>query len=225
MISRKTFDLVRSRYPLHASWAIWAAEGRTPKSNISDLSVLDPGANTQLLDTLHTQFVLVGLNVASRPIAAPLANFHDASPRATDFRIRAAFLGTACWGAYMTDVIKDFPETCSGKMTAYLRSHPKFKLAQIESFRIELDAVGAYDATLVPFGRAAERIVRAHLGDRHRIIGIPHYAVYMSAALYRERVHEAFAKSGVKCVQSQFATTRVSTLDRSCSRRLVIRTE
>jgi hypothetical protein len=141
MISRKTFDLVRSRYPLHASWAIWAAEGRTPKSNISDLSVLDPGANPELLDTLHTRFVLVGLNVASRPIAAPLANFHDASPRATDFRIRAALLGTACWGAYMTDVIKDFPETCSGKMTAYLRSDPKFELAQIESFRIELDAV------------------------------------------------------------------------------------
>ena len=36
-------------------------------------------------------------------------------------------------------------------------------------------------------------------GHRHRIIGIPHYAVYMSAARYRERVHEAFAKSGVKC--------------------------
>ena len=68
---------------------------------------------------------MVGLNVAARSLASePFRNFHDPSPVANDFKIRFAFSGTEFWGAYMTDVIKDHPETQSKRLLEHLKAHP-----------------------------------------------------------------------------------------------------
>ena len=97
----------------------------------------------------------------------------------------------------MSDVIKEFPEPCSGKMAAYLRRNRGFELEQVAILREELGTVGATSATRVAFGRGAERILRQHLAGEYRVVGAPHYAVYLSGTGYRACVHEARRSAGV----------------------------
>jgi hypothetical protein len=203
MVESQVFARVRRDYGHCASWAVWAPEGDTPKSGIGDMSVLDPERNPRLLDTLHTRFVLLGLNISREPTGLPFGNFHDPRPRATDFRIRAAFRETACWGAYMSDVIKEFPEKCSGKMAAYLRHNRGFEVEQVARLREELLVVGAGSATLLAFGREAEGVLRRHIGVDYRVVGIPHYANYGSGTAYRARVHEALRSASVAIAPAQ----------------------
>ena len=49
MITNEIFQLMKKKYQFYSSWAIWAEEGETPKSNIGDLSVLNPDINQNLL--------------------------------------------------------------------------------------------------------------------------------------------------------------------------------
>ena len=38
---KNTFELIKRKYGLHASWAIWDDEENTPKSNMDDLSFFE----------------------------------------------------------------------------------------------------------------------------------------------------------------------------------------
>ncbi len=40
-MDKNTFELIKRKYGLHASWAIWGDEGNTPKSNMDDLSFFE----------------------------------------------------------------------------------------------------------------------------------------------------------------------------------------
>lgn len=113
MIEIGTFEEVRKRFGHFASWAVWAEAGENPKDNIADISVLNLKENPDLLQTLHSNAIFLGLNI-SRPIERPLGNFHDPRPMATDFKIRYALRGTPYWGSYMTDIIKDFDGLMGG---------------------------------------------------------------------------------------------------------------
>ena len=105
-MDKNTFELIKSKYGLHASWAIWGEEGNTPKSNMDDLSFFE---DNQILSKLNPNIVLVGLNFSvSGVVLKPFQNFHGQGGGA--FKIRYALKHTAFWGAYMTDIIKDFPE-------------------------------------------------------------------------------------------------------------------
>lgn len=126
MISLQRYNLVKRQYGHCGSWAVWANEGYKPKDNVGDLNVLDPAINPAILDTVNPNIVLVGLNI-SRRIKKPLANFHDSKSTAADFKIRYAFRGSSFWGAYMTDIIKDFEQKASGKMINYLKQNPQFE--------------------------------------------------------------------------------------------------
>ena len=99
---------MKDKYEFYSSWAVWANEGTTPKSNIGDLSVLDPDVNDSLLTSLNPNIILVALNISRGDIQYPLANFHDKRSEATDYKLRFALRGTKLWGAYLTDIIKDF---------------------------------------------------------------------------------------------------------------------
>ncbi len=74
------------------------------------MDVFDLDKNLNLLKTLRTDVIMVALNF-SRDTAfeKPFMNFDDANPHAQDFKIRYAFEGTPFYGAYMIDIIKDFP--------------------------------------------------------------------------------------------------------------------
>jgi hypothetical protein len=187
MISIDKFAEIRERFGHFASWAVWADEGTNPKDNIADLTVLNPNVNSKLLDTLHGHSILFGLNI-SRRIERPLGNFHDPRPMATDFKIRYALKNTGYWGSYMTDIIKDFEEKASGKMMQFLRKDKDFEKENVIKLRDEIDVLGFANPILVAFGKDAEMIAKRNFNKEFTIIGIPHYAGYISKEDYRLRV-------------------------------------
>lgn len=187
MISIEKFVDIRERFGHFASWAIWADEGNKPKDNINDLSVLNPEFNPDLLNALHGNSILLGLNI-SRRIERPLGNFHDPRPMATDFKIRYALKHTSYWGSYMTDIIKDFEEKASGRMMSFLRKNNDFEKDNVRKLREEIKVLGFSQPILVAFGKDAEKIARRNLSKDFQIVGIPHYANYISKENYRVQV-------------------------------------
>jgi hypothetical protein len=187
MISRDKFEFIKKKYGHYASWAVWADEGLKPKDNIGDLSIFDIEKNVSLLSQLNPNIVLVGLNI-SRPIETPFANFHDARPQAMDYKIRYAFQSSPYWGAYMTDVIKDFEQKACGKMMSYLRKNKGFEEENIKLFRDELYNIGSDNTKLVAFGKDAYLFLDRHFKNEFQIFKIPHYSNYTSKEKYRDEV-------------------------------------
>ena len=60
-MDRVHFELLKAKYGHWTSWAIWAEEGDSPKSNVGDLSVFE---GTGFLDELKPNIVFVGLNIS-----------------------------------------------------------------------------------------------------------------------------------------------------------------
>jgi hypothetical protein len=184
MITRDKFEEIKEKYGYWSSWAIWAEVGDTPKSNVGDLSVFE---GDEFLNKLNTDYVLVGLNIARADIEKPLANFHSPLSRAQDYKIRYAVKNTPLWGAYMTDVIKDFNEVNSGKLITYLKKNKQFELDNIRVFIKEIEDLGSTKPILVALGDATYEILLRNLKDC-RILKIKHYSHYMSKEKYREEV-------------------------------------
>ena len=112
MIDKKVYKNVADKYGHYASWAVWSPEGQKPKSNVGDLTIFDADLNSTVLEKLNPDKVMVGLNI-SRPIEYTFGNFHDSRPQSQDYKIRFAFKDTDFYGAYMTDIIKDFQNVVS----------------------------------------------------------------------------------------------------------------
>ena len=184
MITREKFEEIKEKYGYWSSWAIWAEAGDAPKSNVGELSIFE---GEEFLNHLNTNYVLVGLNIARADIEKPLANFHSPLSRAQDYKIRYAVKDTPLWGAYMTDVIKDFNEVNSGKLITYLKKHKQFELDNIRVFVKEIEDLGSTKPILVALGDATYEILVRNLKD-YRILKIKHYSHYISKEKYREEV-------------------------------------
>ena len=191
-VSLENFKKIKNKYQYLSSWAIWATEGETPKSNIGDLTVLDPDINKNLLSQLNPEVVFVALNISRGDIKIPLGNFHDHRPVATDFKIRFAFKDTPFWGGYMTDIIKDFEEKISGNVKDYLSKNRDFEKQNVDIFLEELNDIGAKNPVLIAFGNEVFNILNRHLKDRFKIIKVPHYANYTNKEEYREQIKTIF---------------------------------
>jgi len=195
MVSQNEFNFIKSKYQYWSSWAIWADQGDTPKSNVGDLSVLDPNTNSKLLPTINPNIVLVALNISRGDITLPFGNFHDARSEATDYKIRYATNDTPLWGAYMTDIIKDFEEKISGKVKSYLRENRDFEKENVDFFVQELSDIGATKPTLIAFGNESYDILKRNLKNEFKIHKIPHYANYSSKEKYRQQIKEVMEVS------------------------------
>lgn len=187
MFDQTKFEFIKKKYGHYASWAIWADEGEKPKDNVGDLSVFDIKNNLELLLQLNPNIILVGLNI-SRRIEVPLANFHDARSQAMDFKIRYALRGSPFWGAYMTDIIKDFELKASGKVMSYLRTDKPFEEENVKVFREEINDLGIDNPTIIAFGRDAHSVLTRNFKNEYKIYKIPHYSNYSSREKYREEV-------------------------------------
>jgi hypothetical protein len=186
MISRSVFNHVLEKNANFASWAVWAKAGLRPKSNMGDLSCFSPERIEEMLPLLHTDFVLVGLNISTIDITIPLSNFHGENGEV--YKARYALDGTPLWGAYMTDIIKNFKEPDSTKILRALKADPSLERMHVNLFREELSAIGAEGAALVAFGAGVFDILNRHFRSQFRLMRIPHYASKCNKETYKANV-------------------------------------
>jgi hypothetical protein len=192
-ISKATYMEVRSRFGWCASWAIWSPVGEKPKSNIADLGHFDETRFEETLGLLHADAIFVGLNFARVPDRECFSNFHSGEQRGQDYKLRHALVGTRFWGAYMTDIIKNFVEVKGTKTMAALRANPDLEKANIETFLEEVSLLGARNPLLIALGGDAHKILLRNFEDRFQIVRVPHYAMWIVPEIYRKMVHEALA--------------------------------
>jgi hypothetical protein len=185
MIDQTKFEFIKKKYGHCASWAIWADAGKKPKDNVGDLNIFDINHNAGLFQQLNPDIIFVGLNISRGRMVNPLANFHDARPVAQDFKIRYALSGSPFWGAYITDIIKDFDQKASGKVMSYLRTNQPFEKENIRLFRQEIDDLGSQNPVLIAFGGDVHTILTRNFTNEYRILKIPHYSNYCSKEKYR----------------------------------------
>jgi len=195
-VDREAFELVRRKHDAYASWAIWAEPTGRPKSNVGDLSVLDPDQNPTLLQTVQNGVVMVGLNL-SRFFPVPFGNFHDSNPEAQDYKIRYAFTDTPYYGAYMTDLVKDVVMLNARDLMRHLASNPSLLSQNVQRLLEEFGDLGSTAPTLITFGCDAHQLVARHVSPNRytRLIGVTHYSQYISKEKYRERVLAELAAS------------------------------
>lgn len=189
MLDRETFDRMKECWGSFGSWAVWAEMSDTPKSNMGDISVLDPDVNEDLLPALRSDVVMVGLNI-SRPVAEPFRNFHDPNPAANDFKLRYAFAQTPYYGAYMTDLIKGVEMVEATSLLRHVRATPALLRKNVDAFLAELADLGSLRPTIVAFGAAAHGLVRESVPTHaySHLIRLMHYANYISKEEYRRIV-------------------------------------
>jgi hypothetical protein len=193
-MDRERFERIKERHGKYASWAVWADAGSTPKSNMGDMSVLDPDLNPALLGLLHCNSVMVALNF-SRPVdgAPPFHNFHPSYSEAQDYKTRYAFAGTRHWGAYMTDIIKNFPMLKSSEVRKHLTAERMRE--NVDAFLGELADLGADRPTIIAFGADVHKLVAKYVPDSaySKLVRVRHYADYVRKEQYRAEVAEALA--------------------------------
>lgn len=193
MITEQLYNDIAKRYGKVASWAVWAKAGDKPKSNISDMEVFDLKKNPSILETLRTDIVMVALNFAREvEMPEPFLNFHDSNPHGQDYKIRFAFEGTDFYGAYMTDIIKDFPMLSSKDVLKHLKENPHKITEQIKVFRDELKYIGSCKPKILAFGKDAFDILNKNMDKSmySELIAVTHYSHQISKENYRIDTHK-----------------------------------
>lgn len=190
MVTKEHYYEIATKYGEFASWAVWAKEGLKPKSNIGDMSIFDLNKNPNLLDVLKPEVIMVGLNFSRSVVKTPFINFHDSRPQGQDYKIRYAFSDTEYYGAYMTDIIKDFEEKISGNVKAYIKANKNFEFQNIDLFKQEIADLKCMDPFILAFGNVTFDILKKHFGDTYRIQKVMHYSQQISKEKYRDVVWE-----------------------------------
>lgn len=190
MISKDHYLEIAHKYGYFASWAIWADEGDRPKSNMGDIRIFDLDHNPDILKQVNPDVVMVGLNF-SRPVdKVKFINFHDSRPQAQDYKIRYAFKDTRYWGAYMTDIIKDFEQKISGKVASFLKKNRDFEEQNVALFQQEMLDLKSDNPLIIAFGNQSYKILNKHFRDKYQIIKVPHYSMYISKETYKIEVEK-----------------------------------
>jgi hypothetical protein len=185
----KYFDIARKNGHF-ASWAIWSDAGKNPKSNIGDVSIFDLKKNPEIINYLNPNIIMVGLNI-SREIETIFGNFHDSRPQAQDYKLRSAFKNTRFYGAYMTDIIKDFKQVISGKVISFLKTNKDFEVQNIIKFKQELIDLDVKNPLILAFGNDTFDILKRNLScEYNKIVKLPHYSNYINEKDYKRKVEE-----------------------------------
>lgn len=164
------FEEIKKKYGYVGSWAIWKEKDGKEKTNVGDMSIFD-----SVTESLNPNVVFIGLNI-SKKIPIPFGNFHSASPTSNDYKIRYAVKDTPFYGAYMTDIIKDFEDKSSGKVMKFMNNNSDFLQENITSFTEELEFIGATDPVLIAFGNDCYKILEKSLKHTGKLFKVPHYS-------------------------------------------------
>lgn len=190
MISISHFQELKENFGGHSSWAIWSPKlNEKPKSNIGDLSLFDEENIKNTSKILNPKIVLLGLNL-SRPLDKKLRNFHDPGPHSQDFKLRFALDGTALSGAYMTDIIKDYIEADSSKLS-HITSTSNIDF-HIKTFRDEISMLSK-KPKIFCLGRQVFKIVSKHFRNDEfsEVVQIMHYSARINQEKYKIKISES----------------------------------
>jgi len=188
MLEKEHYIVIANRYGEFASWAVWVEQGDKPKSNIGDISIFNLDINPNILNQLNPDIVMVGLNFSRKIEKELFVNFHDNRPQGQDYKIRYAFKDTNYYGAYMTDIIKDFEEKISGKVFTYLKQNKEFEIQNIRLFEEELFDLRTINPLIIAFGNHTYNILNKYFRDRYRIVKVPHYSNRINMKDYKAEV-------------------------------------
>jgi hypothetical protein len=188
MITKEHFKEITDKYGEFASWAVWANEDAKPKSNIGDMNIFDLEKNPKLLEVLNPNVVMVGLNFSRTIERKAFVNFHDKRPQGQDYKIRYAFRDTEFYGAYMTDIIKDFEEKISGNVLLYLKGNKEFELNNVKLFEQEIKDLKCSDPLIIAFGNITYDLLNKHFIEKYRIKKVMHYSQQISKENYKATV-------------------------------------
>lgn len=190
MIGKEAYEKMKSLYGDVGSWTIWGEKTTDKaKSGIGDMAWLD---RPDLLDTLDTGFVFVGLNWSRLPDSTktgPWRNFHTGRSVGQYYKLRHALKGTRYWGSYITDFLKYYPEKDSHEAMKWARKSPGEIERNVKTFEDELSHLKGNPA-LVALGDEAYQLLKENLGDKYRIVRVMHYAKYINPDVYRQKVLE-----------------------------------
>jgi hypothetical protein len=195
MINQQNYNELLEKFWDVASWALWSQPtGDRPKSNVGNLSVFNA---PDLLEKINTGFVFVGLNGSGvhndyLDLDKAWYNFHSASPRGHDYKLRYALHDTPLWGSYITDIIKYFPEVDSGKVINYVKNNPEVLKQNIDVFREELSLLGE-QPVIVALGGATYDFLVENLGKEYKIVKVKHFSYTIGKEKYREEMLEALS--------------------------------
>jgi hypothetical protein len=190
MIEKEHYLDIANKYGEFASWAVWTEAGEKPKSNIGDIRIFDLEYNPNLLEQLNPNVIMVGLNFSRKIEKELFVNFHDKRPQGQDYKIRYAFKDTKFYGAYMTDIIKDFEEKISSNVMTYLKTNKEFEKQNISLFLQELRDLKSKDPLVIAFGNHTYDILDKHFREIYKIIKVPHYSIHKSKEDYKAIIEE-----------------------------------
>jgi hypothetical protein len=185
LITLEKYENIKSKYGNMSSWAIWAEQLDTIKSGMGDISFFENPTITTL-NMLKPNIILVGLNI-SKDIPKNFSNFHPNYSQNNDYKTRYALKDTILWGAYMTDIIKDFEEKVAGNLIKYLNKNKIFEKENIDKFEKELIDIGAKDPIIIAFGNDSYKILKRNL-NKYKIYKVTHYSHFIS----KEKLKEEF---------------------------------
>ena len=115
---------------------------------MDDLTIFE---REDILDIINPEYILVAYNFSvDGRVNRPFENFHGKNGEV--YKLRYALTGTPLWGAYMTDVIKDFIEPKAQNVKQFLDQNKHVKDANIESFCKEIEELNVNDPTLFALG-------------------------------------------------------------------------
>ena len=176
------YEKIKAKYGSMSSWAIWSNQGENIKSNMGDISFFENPTLTTL-NSLNPNIILVGLNI-SKHIPKLFSNFHPDYSSAQDYKTRYALKNTMFWGAYMTDIIKDFEEKVAGNLMQYLSKNKTFEKKNIIKFEQELVDIGCKSPIIIAFGNDSYKILKRNL-TQYKIYKVSHYSAFINIEKYR----------------------------------------
>lgn len=166
-MNNEKFNQIKRKHSKWGSWAIWSDDNRKDTELIS-----------QNINILHSNFVIVGLNV-SEPITADWVNFHS---NGHCRKLCIAFnKHEKIRGAYMTDLFKMVGKD-SKKINSWLKENHSTQSSEIikqkEHFLQELEDVGADENTVfLLLGKIVQKYFSLITDGKYNlIINLRHYS-------------------------------------------------
>lgn len=196
---KENWEEFEHKYKNSSSWAIWNSADSSDKKKMGSISGKNIFENDSFKEQINTDYVFVGLNASMPSDDYKWASFHKQG--SNDYKLRYALMGTAYWGSYLTDVIKELKcddlivkPSNSTEVVKYLDENPKIEQDNIDRLKDELSYFSVRP-TLVVMGDAANDIVSRYFAGEYNIVSIPHYSAYISKENYRSKVLELLGRS------------------------------